>query len=232
MGTFRFPSGPCGCFLALLLVSPLPAAGWESVYDQGDLVVVRRAYHGSSLKEIRGITRLNASLNAVMALLKDAGFNHRWVYRSGGARILEESGYAQAYVYGVVDAPWPMSDRDTVVRFDYRQDAATREIHIRITNFPDFIPPKQGLVRVPDFGGFWHLRPLSDGRVEVTYQVYGDPGGFIPIWAANHAAALSVIRTLQNMESAVLRYRNARSEFVRETGVTPYKKDKNSSSTH
>jgi hypothetical protein len=203
-----------------MLAAPLHASEWEPVYDSDNLVVMRRDYHGSALKEIRGVTRLQASLNAVMALLKDAGFNHRWVYRSGGARILKENGYAQAYVYGVVDAPWPMSDRDTVVRFDYRQDPASREIHIGITNFPEFIPPEQGLVRVPDFGGFWHLRPLPDAGVEVTYQVYGDPGGFIPVWAANHAAALSVIRTLQNMESAIQGYRHAHSEFVRE--VAPH----------
>ncbi len=203
-------------FLVLLLAPSVQAGDWEPVYETDRLVVTRRDYHGSALKEIRGVTRLQASLNAVMALLKDAEFNHRWVYRSGGARILEENGYAQAYVYGIVDAPWPMSDRDTVVRFDFRQDPVSRDIHISITNFPGLVPPEPGLVRVPDFGGFWHLRPLPDGEVEVTYQVYGDPGGYIPVWAANHAASLSVIRTLQNMASVIDAYRHARSEFVLE----------------
>ena len=212
----RSLTGTCCCWLTLLLAAPLFAADWEPLVNREPLAVMRRDYQGSALDEIRGITRLKASLNAVMALLKDAAFNHHWVYRSGGARVLAEKGYAQAYVYGVVDAPWPMSDRDTVVRFDYQQDPVTREIQIDITNFPDFIPPEQGLVRVPDFGGFWNLRPLPDGWVEVTYQVYGDPGGFIPVWAANRAAVASVTRTLQNMKSAVLHYQATRSDFVME----------------
>jgi hypothetical protein len=202
--------------LILLLLLPIAAAGWEQVVSSDNLVVERRDYAGSALQEIRGVTRVKTSLNALMALLKDADFNRHWVYRSGGARILQENGYEQAYVYGIVDAPWPMQDRDTVVRFDYRQDAGTGEIIITIRNFPDFIPLDERYVRVPDFGGFWALRPEPGGWVEVTYQVHGDPGGLIPVWLANFAAVTSVTRTLQRMEAAVQSYRGARSPFVRD----------------
>ena len=202
--------------VALLLPAPALAQGWKRAFEAERLIVEQREYKGSALQEIRGITHLQASLNAVMALLKDAEFNRYWVYRSGGAQILEENGYDQAYVYGVVDAPWPMQDRDTVVRFDYRQEPGTGEITISISNFPDFIPPKEHLVRVPDFGGSWTLRPHADGWVEVTYQVYGDPGGWIPVWVANYAALASVTKTLQNMGEAVKRYHGAKTDFVKE----------------
>lgn len=203
--------------LALLLVlTPDAFAGdWEMVFAEDGLRVARRDYPGSPLQEIRGITTVEASLGEVMALLRDAPFNAQWVYRSGGASILREEGYARAWVYGVVDAPWPMQDRDTVVRFDYRQQA-DNSITITITNMPDFVPHKEQFVRVPDFGGLWRLDPLADGRVQVTYQVYGDPGGWVPTWLANYAAVTSVTRTLQAMPTALQRYRGARSESVRE----------------
>lgn len=199
----------------LMMWYPAAVAGdWQLVHEVEDLRVERRNYLGSELDEVRGQVRVRASLNAVMALLKDDGFNAEWVYRSGGARILQDSGYPQAYVYGIVDAPFPMTDRDTVVRFDYRQDPATKEITVDITNFPAFVPAEPGYVRVPDFGGFWKLRPLDGGWVEVTYQVYGDPGGWIPIWLANRAAQISVQRTLENMKTVVARYEGSRSEYV------------------
>jgi hypothetical protein len=204
------------CLSLILLLLPLPAGAWDTVFDSGGVRVQQRPYPGTPLLETRGEVRAAASLNALMALLKDADYNHEWVYRSGGATILQANGYRQAYVYGVVDAPWPMQDRDTIVRFDYSQDPETKAITISISNFPDFRPEQRGLVRVPDFGGFWNLSPLPDGRVEITYQVYGDPGGWVPVWIANYAAALSVTRTLQNLPAAVERYRGARSEWVRE----------------
>jgi hypothetical protein len=202
--------------LVALLPAPVLASDWETVFESDGLLVQRRPYPGSALQEIRGVTRVKASLNAVMALLKDAGFNRQWVYRSGGAKILQENGYAQAYVYGVVDAPWPMEDRDTVVRFDYGQEPDTRVITITIANFPDFIPAQGQFVRVPDFGGYWRLRPEAGGWVEITYQVYGDPGGWIPVWVANYAAVTSVTRTLQNLPGVIDRYRDAHSPFVQE----------------
>ena len=207
------------CFAVMvgLAAAPLLAASeWTLVHVSERLTVERRDYKGSDLDEIRGVLRLDASLNAVMALLKDASFNEQWVYRSGGARVLEEMGYPLAYVYGIVDAPFPMVDRDTVVRFDFEQDPFTREITIGITNFPQFAPEADGLVRVPDFGGFWHLRPLKGRGVMVTYQVYGDPGGWIPVWMANRAAVLSVQNTLENMQAAVAYYEGAQSRYVGE----------------
>ncbi len=207
--------------LIVTLLSSLlaQASEWEPVYADENVSVQRRDYAGSELDEIKGVVRVKATLNAVMALLKDAQFNREWVYRSGGASILQDAGYAQAYVYGVVDAPFPMSDRDTVVRFDYQQDTVTKEITITITNFPDFIAAKAELIRVPRIGGYWKLKPEADGWVEVTYQVYGDPGGWIPVWIANRAAVVSVQETLRNMKSAVSRYEGARSEFVEEAAL-------------
>jgi len=207
----------------MLCAAPVRSAEWEIVYEADNLRVQRRDYAGSELDEIKGVVRVKATLNAVMALLKDAQFNREWVYRSGGASILQDVGYAQAYVYGVVDAPYPMSDRDTVVRFDYHQDQETKEITVTIINFPEFIPEKADLVRVPRIGGFWHLKPEKDGWVEVTYQVYGDPGGWIPVWLANRAAVISVQETLRNMIPAVSRYKGARSEFVDEAAFSSNK---------
>lgn len=219
--TYLLPRLRCGATTGLALclamsVESVRAQAWQVVLEAGDLQVWQRAYAGSSLNEIRGELTVRASLNALMALLKDAPFNRQWVYRSGGARILEESGYEQAYVYGIVDAPWPMHDRDTVVRFDYEQHPETQTITIGITNFPDYLPPQEDFVRVPDFGGFWKLEPRKGGWVTVTYQVYGDPGGWIPVWIANRAAEVSVINTLRNLPSVVGRYEGVRSEYVAE----------------
>lgn len=208
--------GLLGLAHGMLCALPVLANDWEPVFANEQLRVFKRDYAGSALDEIKGVVRVQASLNAVMALLKDAPFNRHWVYRSGGARILQESGYAQAYVYGLVDAPLPMKDRDTVVRFDYRQDPQTREITVTITNMPDFIAPKTGLIRVPAMGGHWGLKPEADGWMEVTYQIHGDPGGWIPAWLANQAALVSVKNTLLNLASVVHRYADASSDYVAE----------------
>jgi hypothetical protein len=213
---YRWRVNAAAALLATLLPASVLANDWMLVHESEQLRVERRPYQGSGLDELRGVLRLEASLNALMALLKDAPFNSHWVYRSGGARVLAEEGYARVTVYGIVDAPLPLRDRDTVVRFDYKQHPDTGEILISISNFPDYIPANDGYVRVPEFGGFWKLRPLPAGQVEVTYQVHGAPGGWVPMLLANYAAQLSVTRTLQNMGWAVKRYAGTISPHVRD----------------
>lgn len=216
--TYQFRAALCRCSMAaitsLLWAADTPA--WELSYDSGEIRISERPYPGSPLREFRGERHLQARLGEVMALLRDADYNASWVYRSGGARILATDGPQQAFVYGIVDAPWPMDDRDTIVRFDYRQDQATHVITIDITNMPDYMPEQAGRVRVPDFGGFWQLVPLAGDEVAVIYQVRGAPGGLVPVWLANQAARLSVRRTLQNMPAAVARYRGRGDPAMRE----------------
>lgn len=200
--------------LATQLVICLPLAaqadsGWQLRHEEVNLQVYSRPHAGSSIEEFRGVTRVQASLGSVIALLQDADFNRHWVYRSGGATIIASEGIATTWVYGVVDAPLPIRDRDTVVRFDLKQDPVSRVITIDIVNQADYIPLVEDLVRVPEFGGFWRLEPQGEGWVGVTYQVYGDSGGWVPLWLANFAALRSVVGTLQAMPAAVARYADA-----------------------
>jgi hypothetical protein len=49
--------------LAALAPAPVLASDWKTVVESGDLRVQRRPYPGSALQEIRGVTRIEASLN-------------------------------------------------------------------------------------------------------------------------------------------------------------------------
>ena len=86
----------------------------------------------------------------MMALLKDAEFNRHWVYRSGGATILEDSGY-----------PLGLRVRRCRCALSHERQGQrscasitsriplTREIIVVITNFPRFVfRTRRELVRV------------------------------------------------------------------------------------
>ncbi|MEM1111993.1 MAG: hypothetical protein AAGI11_08810 [Pseudomonadota bacterium] len=207
------------CCLLLLCIVAVPVRAepeWVTRHDAGGLLVESRPHAGSSIEAFRGRLTLAATLGEIIALLQDADYNKRWVYRSGGARVLAAEGIERTWVHGVVDAPAPMKDRDTVVRFDLEQDPESRVILIKIVNQPTYLPEQPEVVRVPEFGGFWRLEPESDEAVRVVYQVYGDPGGFVPGWLANLAALRSVVATLQAMPRAVRRYAGTRVEGIQD----------------
>jgi hypothetical protein len=57
---------------ALQLAVPVYGATWETVFEEGGVTVQRRPYRDSPLMEMKGEVRVASSLNALMALLKDA----------------------------------------------------------------------------------------------------------------------------------------------------------------
>ena len=152
----------------LATITVAPPGEWETLIADENLLIERRPYAGSALKEIRGVTRIQSSLSAAVALLRDARFNPQWVYRSGGATVLQANGDSSAYVYGVVDAPWPIQDRDTVVRFNYQQDPFSKTITISIRNLPADYPRQKEICTSTRF---WRLLE-TEARARRVYQGY------------------------------------------------------------
>jgi hypothetical protein len=87
------------------------------VYRSEQLHVDRRAHTGWLLQEMRGVVRVRASLNAIMALLRMLTSTTSGCIAAAAQGIA--GGGLCARMYGVVDAPWPMQAGDTIVRFDY-----------------------------------------------------------------------------------------------------------------
>ena len=63
-------------------LSKAPAWRYWQVFEDDEVRVWQRPYADSPLLEVRGEVRVSASLNALMALLRDADYNRHWVYRS------------------------------------------------------------------------------------------------------------------------------------------------------
>ena len=82
-------------------------------------------------------------------------------------------------------APWPVNDRDVVIKAKVRFDPSKsifwstfkRTMHAKM-------PPIAGVVRVPHIEGFYRLQRVDENTTTVRYRVNADPGGWIPKWLA------------------------------------------------
>ncbi|MEE4376524.1 MAG: START domain-containing protein [Candidatus Competibacteraceae bacterium] len=194
------------------------ASAWELIRDEAAIQVFARVVPGSKIKELKGITQIQAPLAGVVTLLQDAEANIEWVYHSGGVKVLRQVSEREAYVYAITEAPWPISDRDAVIQFSLQQNPQNRVVTITMSGYPDYIKPQQSYVRMPVFQGFWQLTPLPNGRVEIVCQLHAEPGGFIPDWLANSAAQKAAYQTLVNLRNIISRqkYQNATLNFIQE----------------
>ena len=97
-------------------------AKWELKKDRNDVKVYVREATDSPFKELKMSFDVEASMHAVVALLQDVEAIPDWVYKCTEAYVVKEISQDEEYYYNLVDFPWPMSDRDFVVRSTMTKD--------------------------------------------------------------------------------------------------------------
>ncbi len=194
------------------------AAEWHLAKAESGIRIYHQGVEGSPFKRYRGVMTAETTLGALVALVGDPEGYPAWVETCAYGRVVERVGPREMIIHTINSAPWPVMDRDSVV--DVRTEQETGgAVFMRLKGVPDHIPRKADLVRVETIEGFWRFTPLGEGRVEVVYQVYSDPGGDLPAWLVNAIATSRPLRTLKQMRTMLRRpeYSGATYDFIRES---------------
>lgn len=92
-----------------------------------------------------------------------------------------------------------------VYHFTYSR-AGDDSVTIRVEAVPEYVPLRDGKVRIPKANGQWKLEPNAEG-VNVTYQMHASPGGAIPSWLANQTVVDTPFGTLKALRSFLQAFR-------------------------
>lgn len=181
-------------------------APWSLARERDGIVVHTRPVAGSGIREFRGSAVVPASVEAIRAVLRDADHFKDWFPNTSESRLLARDG-AVAYQYSVLDAPWPVSDRDNVFRSETRIDPATGRVSIGVTAAPDYHPEQPERVRVRRAEGQWLLEPVGPADTRVTFRMHLEPGGGVPQWLINAQVVDTPFDALTNLRAVVARVR-------------------------
>lgn len=191
---------------------------WKLRKQENGIQVYTRDVDGASLDQLRVISYMNASLSSIVAVIMDANRFSEWIYSCAESKILKQIDTMDQYQYEVIDIPAPFSDRDAVIHFTLWQDKKTKVVYTHSVATPDFIPKKDGLVRLPVFDGVYQLIPLTDGKVEIIYTLQTDPGGYIPDWLVNWTIVTGPYQSTLKMQAQVKKpeYAEKKLSFIEE----------------
>ncbi len=207
--------------LALTLAAILPTARaqaapaerpWTLLDDDDGVKVYRRDVPGTNLYEFRGVGTVGASMAKIVAVLSDASKMPQWVDGCISGELVEKN-YNEhdlkaqpteqnAIFYAVAKAPWPLQNRDYVVRSNitFVQASASRPAGMTIVSnnvtHPRY-PARDGLVRLPLMHSRLDLTPLGSGdKTLVDFSVVVDPGGVVPDMVINILSHRLPMKTL------------------------------------
>lgn len=213
----RFLTLTATFLLATLAFPSFADSDWKLEKDSDNVKVFTRVVEGSPLKEFKGITSVKTSLTSLVALLDDREASTSWIKDNKEAALIEKVDSSLSYSYNVTAAPWPVKDRDMVIKSVTTQDADSLIVRVDLSAEKEGKPEQKGRVRVTQMQGFWEFKPLENGEVQVTYQVHADPAGSLPNWLINSLVVDMPFHTLKAMQTKVLedKYQQAQLSSIK-----------------
>jgi len=161
------------------------AADWQRISTDDGVTVDTRDVPGESLPIFRGTSSIAANIFEVAAVINDIDGACLWTKRCVASRELQRVSETERVFYNRTSAPWPVQDRDAVLRGHVSGLDEGKDILIRFANVVSPLqPPAKGAVRMPKVVGFYRLVRAGPRSTRVEFQVEAHLGGWIPDWVA------------------------------------------------
>lgn len=205
------------CGLAGKAAQAQTTDGWHLEKDKDQIRVYSRKRAGSRLTELKVECILPGTPSQLVALLSDVANYKQVIYKTKAAYLLQRPNETQLLYHIVNELPWPVNDRDLTIRLTFSQDPASKLLTARAVGVPDVVPTKPVVVRVAEWLAIWQVRALPKQRLQITYTCQVDPGGSVPAWLDNLAAATSAYQSFVLIRDSLplARYQGKSFGFLR-----------------
>ncbi|HIF94030.1 MAG: START domain-containing protein [Myxococcales bacterium] len=155
---------------------------------------------GRTLPIMIGTTTMNANAEQIASWVTAVHTYVDWQHSCNEARVLKQPDGSRL-TYNRVASPWPVSDRDVVLRSS-REELEGGGIRLEFRSTEDAkLDTTRGVVRMPRLIGSYVLTPTAEGGTHVVYTVDSDPGGSLPAWLIKQAGKDLPYRTLKNLKA-------------------------------
>lgn len=169
------------------------------------VVVSAQPAEGRSLPVVRGVTTIDATPYEIMAVIRDVEGHTEWMHDCLEARLLRSEGERVAFVYNRTDAPWPVADRDSVLRTEFQVLEPGVLLRMRSASIDaPAEPPPADVVRMKRLDVVYTLRAVEPGKTEVEYQIDADPAGNLPPFLVRRTTREIPLHTLANLRERVV----------------------------
>jgi len=178
---------------------------WERKLNRDGITVDTRSVEGSDFKEFKARMRVKSTLAKATEIMRDIPGYTRWMKDCKEAREVQKISASSGIVYSLQATPWPIAEREAVVRYDYRRTTTPPALYITIAAEPNALPQKSGRVRIQRLKGYWSYVEISPGELDVTYSMHSEPGGNLPSWAAAGMVAHLPYETMKKLKTELER---------------------------
>ncbi len=185
--------------LFLIMTFSLTAQEWEIVKETSEMKVYVREASDSKLKEVKIVSSITSTMSELVMALEDVESHKDWVRSTIDSKYLEKTDAANFYYYISTDMPYPVKDRDVVIKYNRSQDTTTKVVTNSYEGVDGKMEEEKKFVRIPFFEAGYTLVPKSSGLIELEYLFKVDVGGTMPQWIVNMALTKGPVDTIESL---------------------------------
>lgn len=142
----------------------------------------------------------NTTITELEAFLFNVPNYVNWQYNAAEATLLERVD-SQTMIYRlVIDAPWPVDNRELIVRFAVQKES--EQVMFTMNTIASDYPLSEDLIRVPFSQARWEVTPIHND-LHVNYYMNINPGGFVPPVLVNIAMAEGPYQSFRNLKRLI-----------------------------
>ncbi|MBP47699.1 MAG: hypothetical protein CMH53_07155 [Myxococcales bacterium] len=206
--------------LAALLVSVLSpslcaAKGWKFATSERGISVFLQQEPGRQVPKFRGVVTIDQPVMQLLAVLADIPRSCEWNAACVHARVVKRSSDFKMLFHLRLKAPWPVSDRDAVLKTSARVRADGKRVKAIFRAIPyGKIKPASGVVRFPRLIGTYVMNAIGPNRTQVKYTIDSESGGWLPNWLVRYATQKVPIATLDGLRKQAKKTKGTYAAFI------------------
>jgi len=179
--------------------------GWRLVGHDKGVLISSRQLPGDSHPTFRGQATIRGSVLHVLAVVLDSPKSIHWVKGASEMEIVREVDGRTQFVQMITDLPWPIRDRDTLMKRTVDVLTPASQFRVRFQCAPGERKERPGKIRVQLCDSHFSLRAVEPDKTYVDYQVQIDPGGGLPDWSIHWMEKRITVDTISHLAKQVER---------------------------
>lgn len=190
------------CLLLLLHFQLMGQEQWKLVKEKEGIQVYTRTNTVSSFKEFKAMMQIEGEVNQFLAILYDVERLSDWGYNIKESKLIDRPDNMIQTYYAVAKAPWPYKDRDGIYLNQISWNKESKVLLVDIEMLEHELEINDDYVRMNGHG-YWQITAISDGKLEVIFQMQVDPGGAIKAWMANMFVTDAPFKTMLGLRNTI-----------------------------
>lgn len=181
---------------------PSQASNWEVISEREGITVSRRAVQGRAFPQLRAVGEVPGTPYEILAVLLDVPAHVKWLPDCIESRTLSRLDAWRYIIYTRTDAPWPVSDRESVIENEVIFLDPPRKVKVTFEAVPaPEVARARGTVRMKAVNGYYSIEAIDERRSLVQYELDADPAGTLPAWLVTMQSTRNPMQTIAGLRT-------------------------------